>query len=77
MSRKYKTWNRRKKWICPYYKYDAEKFVSCDGGRVCLFTRDHANRYMDKYCASYNWEKCSLAQYITEMEEHNEPNDNK
>lgn len=68
--RKYKKWNRRKKWICPYYKWDSEKFVSCDGGRVCLPSRDKANRYMNKYCASYDWEHCSLAQFITEENEN-------
>lgn len=52
--------NRRKKWQCPYFKWDGPASLSCDCGKPAFPSRDAANDYMTVYCAGC-WEACSLA----------------
>lgn len=52
--------------ICPYYSYDEKLAVHCEAGKI-KFKGDVAiTDYMDKYCASYEYEKCSLAKFLEE-----------
>ena len=61
--------NRRKRWQCPYFKWDGPMMLSCEAGKPAFPSRDAANEYMNEYCAGC-WEQCSLARaWIKSAEE--------
>lgn len=60
--------NRSKFWACPFFKWDAEHAVHCEGGRIAMPSRPVANAYMNAYCAG-DWEKCTVAQGLTKYYE--------
>lgn len=55
----------RKIFICPYYQTNARDYVTCEGGKIKM-DREMIRKYEDRYCASYDWEKCSIAMILTE-----------
>ena len=65
--------NRRKNWVCPYYRWDGDVFVACDAGRPTFPSRQRANDYMDRHCASIDgWKECPLAKEWNEYYEERE-----
>lgn len=65
---KTKVMNRSKYWRCPYFKWDGEKELSCECGRLQFPDANAANDYMTKYCASA-WKCCTLARAQSEYYE--------
>ena len=61
MGKKHYHVNRRKTWVCPYFRWDGDRYLSCDAGKPVLPDRKSANEYMTRYCAD-KWQECSLAQ---------------
>lgn len=63
--------NRSKYWRCPYFRWDAEHAVHCEGGRVAMPSRTFANQYMTAFCAG-DWKQCSVARALDKYyeEEH-------
>lgn len=51
-------------FICPYFQYDIKLGVKCEGGKINFKDRDHALGYENKYCGSYDWKHCSVAQAL-------------
>lgn len=62
---------RHKKWLCPFFRWDAVDEVHCEGGRVCMPTKQHAEEYMDKFCCDA-WETCSIAAALNRFYEEDE-----
>lgn len=56
-------------FICPYYVRDYRNRMSCEGGVVQIADAPATVRYMDRYCASYDWERCTLAQALNDFYE--------
>ena len=52
-----------KAWTCPFFKWDDQKSVGCEGGKLIFHDKESAVEYMDKYCAGNgcSWERCSVA----------------
>lgn len=53
-------------WVCPYYTRDYKDHMSCEGGRVEFPSVKATRDYMARYCASNEWESCTLARALTE-----------
>lgn len=51
-------------WICPYYLSDRRDRMCCEAGEVKLPDRIATLDYMERYCSSYDWEDCTLAQAL-------------
>lgn len=52
-----------KAWTCPFFKWDDQKCVGCEGGKLLFADKESAVEYMDAYCASqeHAWKNCSIA----------------
>ena len=51
-----------KAWTCPFFKWDDQKSVGCEGGKLRFPDKQSAVEYMDGYCASPTcWGKCTVA----------------
>ena len=56
--------------VCPYYKYSVAKKNEfyCEIGKMHFETRNSRINYSQKYCCNiHNWEKCTLAQHLTQQ----------
>lgn len=43
-----------KDWKCPFYKYNEQRKVCCEGGcRVQFADKSSAGQYMTRYCAAF------------------------
>ena len=59
-----------KDWKCPFYKYNEQRKVCCEGGcRVQFMDKSSAGRYMSRYCASFRYADCTIAQSRIEIYE--------
>ena len=59
-----------KPWACPYFKWDTKKNLACEAGSLAFPSVRIACRYYDQYCANVpGWEKCTMAQAMTEYYE--------
>ena len=55
---------------CPYFQYDQRTRVHCEGGTISMPDRVSFIRWVNKYCCDVpNWEKCPIAQHLTEYYE--------
>lgn len=56
-------------WICPYWRKDKEKRITCEGGTVKF--PDHAARvgFIHRNCASDSWPGCPLARMLNDYYE--------
>ena len=61
-----------KTWICPYYIRDYKDHMSCEAGRMALPSVRATQEYMAQYCATYDWEDCSLGCALTRYFEEKE-----
>lgn len=59
-------------FICPFYVRDHRDKMRCEGGTVRLADLRSTLRYMNSYCASYDWERCTLARALEEFYEGRE-----
>ena len=59
-------WHRA--WTCPFFKWDKQQLVGCEGGKLCFPDKESAIAYMDTYCAhdENGWKKCSVAASLLE-----------
>ena len=58
--------DKRLLWTCPYYKWDDENGVRCEGGRLGLPTSEAEKDYIMTYCADHlGWKRCTVARAIT------------
>lgn len=49
-------------FICPYFVWDTEKAVGCEGNHSIKFDRkEDAKRFMRDYCADWKWGMCPHA----------------
>lgn len=62
-----------KTYTCPFWKWEKEKAMSCEGCRMA-FPDDGAKReYIERYCASLTgWEECSIAGNLLQFYERME-----
>lgn len=65
-----------KYFVCPFFKWDEEKKVACEGGSKLLFpNKNVACEFMDRYCANNpGWKMCTFAQTLLRYHERNEEN---
>ena len=47
--------------VCPYFRCDLEGKVRCECARLMFKDLTMRNRYIESYCASYDYIKCSVA----------------
>lgn len=59
-KRKHSHVNRRKTWLCPYFRWDSDVYLRCEAGKPWFPDRKSANDYMTEYCAGA-WQECTLA----------------
>ncbi len=64
---------------CPYFYWDRKNTktgvyeIHCTGGsRVCFPDRKSFSDFADKYCGSFDSDKCPIAQMLTEVYERSE-----
>ena len=52
-----------KAWTCPFFMWDDQKCVGCEGGKLIFHDKESAAEYMNTYCAGLgsSWERCSVA----------------
>ena len=52
-----------KAWTCPFFRWDEQTVVGCEGGKLRFPDKESAVEYMDAFCASQtcDWKKCSVA----------------
>ena len=63
-------------WKCPFYSYDERNCVHCEQGNRVKFKDIRTIRgYERKYCASMNYEKCSIARAL--LDEYERKDDEK
>ena len=60
----------KKLFICPFYTSNDKGVVRCQGGNICLHNNAELRKYYIKYCASDNWEKCSIAKSLVNFYEN-------
>ena len=67
---------------CPFFTGDQQArdgstfWVRCEGGScVRLPTRADAAAYVREYCASYDWQRCSIAAALVERYKKEERNE--
>ena len=66
-----------KAWTCPFFKWDDQKNVGCEGGKLCFHDKASAVEYMDKYCAGTcnSWKRCSVAASLLNYYDRKEDSD--
>ena len=64
-------------WACPFFKWDDQTKVACEGGCKLIFPdKRTACDFMDRYCANNpGWRSCTLAQSLLLYHERNEKNE--
>jgi hypothetical protein len=51
---------------CPYYKYEKDGSVVCDGGKLDLLqNKKLRDDYVNGYCANINFNHCTIARTLT------------
>lgn len=61
-----------KYWTCPFYGSSKKLCINCEGGRLQFGTWRDCSEYADKYCASYGWRNCTVAQQLLRKYEREE-----
>lgn len=61
--------------ICPYFRDEKNRSISCEDTYRCLDTKDEKYQWMEDYCTSWEWEQCPYAVEITEAYERFEEGD--
>lgn len=58
--------SQRSIMTCPYYQYEAEGCIHCEGGKIDM-KRDKKmlNDYINGYCATFGYKRCTMAQSLT------------
>ena len=66
-----------KKWACPFFKWDDQQSIGCEGGKLRFHDKESAMQYMDTYCAGpgRSWEQCTVATALLEYYDRKEDND--
>lgn len=59
-------YHRNKIWVCPYFQKAQGPRMYCEGGCVQFPAQELNEAYFARFCTSYNWEQCGLAQALTE-----------
>ena len=57
-------------FICPFYTSNAKGLVRCEGGHISFRNEALSKEYFDSFCASYNWQKCSIASSLVRFYEN-------
>lgn len=53
-------WHRA--YICPFWEAAGKKTIKCeDGCMLCFRESCDTEEYISRYCASYDYRKCSIA----------------
>lgn len=55
-----------KTFICPFFKQDERLCIRCEGGKIKFPDRKAAAEFQDRYCASHQWQECSVAQALND-----------
>lgn len=63
--------------ICPYYRYEKNKSISCEDAFRTFAKTEKKDTWMDMYCDSWDWMKCPYACDLTEAYERFERGDEK
>ncbi len=58
-----------KTWVCPFYQWSKKEDIYCEGGVLKFPDWQAMSDYADKYCASFGYEGCGIAQALTEFYE--------
>lgn len=61
-----------KTWTCPFYGSSKKLSMNCEGGRLHFSSWADCSEYADRYCASYNWRNCTVAQQLLRKYEREE-----
>lgn len=64
-----------KAWTCPYFVWDEKLKIGCECGKLTFPDKKSAVDYMNCYCASHGWQKCTIAASTTEYYERTGNND--
>lgn len=66
-----------KVWTCPFFKWDDQQSIGCEGGKLRFYDKESAVEYMDKYCAgtACSWEQCTVAASLLKFYDRKEDND--
>lgn len=66
-----------KAWTCPFFKWDDQKSIGCEGGKLQFHDKESAVEYMDRYCAgtTCSWERCSVAASLLNYYDRKEDTD--
>lgn len=68
--------NRNKYWSCPFWKWDGQKEINCEGGRIVFPSPQAASDYMDRFCADNpGWRRCTVAEALYEWLERETENE--
>lgn len=60
----------KKIFRCPFYTSNAVGEVRCEGGRINFINKELSEEYFDSFCASYDWQKCSIASSLVRFYEN-------
>lgn len=57
-------------YACPYFSWEDNKSVNCEGGKLKFETREDRDRYISQYCAACpGWKNCTIAMSLNEKYE--------
>ena len=58
--------NRRRLWICPYFKWDGKTEIHCEGGVISFPDKQSLTEYITKFCcANPEWTECTIADSLS------------
>lgn len=65
-------------FICPFYKWDRKQKICCeDGFQIAFDSKTDAKRYLNNYCASWDYVKCPHARHMNDKYEGEHKNGKK
>lgn len=63
-------------YCCPYFRWEGNLCVHCEGGVMTFKDRDAQAHYIDAYCADHpGWQGCTVAQNVNDFYERKEKSD--
>lgn len=60
--------------ICPFFKYEKSKLISCEAGLMKFPSYRHMRTVSAIFCESFNYENCKRAQRLMKQYEEGKKN---
>ena len=50
---------------CPFYKFERDRNLYCEGGKIKFMSNEHRKEFISEHCGRLeNWRQCTLAMHL-------------